>query len=106
VSGRAPASGRKNDRGSRPCAGHIKNHLLGIEFDRYIREHPELLEQIPDDAEVFFLPDDDPELARENLQIAEAQKGYGKDVLLVRIGKLAPPRSRLEHVRLEALPAA
>jgi hypothetical protein len=83
-----------------------KNHLLGLEFDRYVLEHPELLEEIPDGADVFFLPDDDPELARENLQMAEAQKGYGKDVLLVRIGQLAPPRSRLERVRLETLPAA
>ncbi len=83
-----------------------KNHLLGIEFDRYVLEHPEVMEKIPDDAEVFFLPDDDPELTQENLRMAEARKGHGKDILLVRIGKMSPPRSRLEHVRFEVLPAA
>lgn len=31
-----------------------KNHALGIEFDRYILEHPEVLEQIPEDAEIIF----------------------------------------------------
>jgi len=24
-----------------------KNHVLGVEFDRYIMEHPDLLEQMP-----------------------------------------------------------
>ena len=51
-----------------------KNHLLGIEFDRYLMEHPEVIEQIPDGAEVYFLPEDDPDLFRENLKIAEAKK--------------------------------
>ena len=80
-----------------------KNHLLGVEFDRYLLEHPEVLEQIPDEAEVYFLPEEDPELLEENLKIAEAQKLEGRRVVLVRIGKLSPPRSRLQDVRLEPL---
>jgi hypothetical protein len=80
-----------------------KNHLLGIEFDRYLLEHPELLERIPEDAEIFFLPDEDPELSQENLRMAEQRKAEGGKVVFVRIGKLSPPRSRLQDVRLESV---
>jgi len=66
-------------------------------------EHPEILEQIPENAEIHFLPEEDPELSQENLTIAESQKGEGRTILLVRIGKLSPPRSRLQDVRLESM---
>jgi len=80
-----------------------KNHILGVEFDRYLLEHPEVLEQIPDNAEIYFLPEDDPELSHENLKIAEAQKAEGRKVILVKIGRLSPQRSRLQDVRLESM---
>jgi hypothetical protein len=80
-----------------------KNHLLGVEFDRYLLEHPELMEQIPEGAEVIFLPEDDPDLLQENLKIVKDKKVESGAVLLVRIGKLSPPRSRLQDVRLEAV---
>jgi hypothetical protein len=80
-----------------------KNHVLGVEFDRYLLEHPELLERIPEDAEIFFLPDEDPELSQENLRMAEQRKAEGGKVVFVRIGKLSPPRSRLQDVRLESV---
>jgi hypothetical protein len=79
-----------------------KNHLLGIEFDRYLLEHPDILEKIPENAEIYFLPDEDSELSEENIKMAEAQRSRGKGVLLVRIGRLSPPRSRLQDVRLES----
>ena len=41
-----------------------ENHLLGI------LEHPERLSGIPDEAEVIFLPTDDPELLEANLAMA------------------------------------
>lgn len=80
-----------------------KNHLLGVEFDRYLLEHPEVMEQIPEGAEVIFLPEDDPDLLQENLRIAKKKNLESGSVLLVRIGKLSPPRSRLQDVRLEAV---
>jgi len=78
-----------------------KNHILGVEFDRYLLEHPEVLEEIPEDAQIYFLPEDDPDLSQENLRIAEAEKTEGRKVILVKIGRLSPPRSRLQNVRLE-----
>lgn len=80
-----------------------KNHILGIEFDRYLLEHPEVLEQIPENAEVYFLPEEDPEVSQENFKIAEAQKAAGRTIVLVRIGRLSAPRSRLQNVRLKSL---
>ncbi len=79
-----------------------KNHLLGVEFDRYLLEHPEILEQIPENAEIYFLPEDDPELSQENFKMAEAHKASGNKIVLVKIGRLSPPRSRLQNVRLES----
>jgi len=61
-----------------------------------------LLERIPEDAEIFFLPDEDPELSQENLRMAEQRKAEGGKVVFVRIGKLSPPRSRLQDVSLES----
>jgi hypothetical protein len=80
-----------------------KNHFLGVEFDRYLLEHPEMLEQIPENAEIYFLPEEDPDLSRENTWIARAQKAVGRPVILVKIGKLSPPRSRLQDVHFEAV---
>ena len=48
-----------------------KNITLSFEFDQYIHEHPEVLEQLPDGAEVVLLPKDDPELYRINLAAAQ-----------------------------------
>ncbi len=80
-----------------------KNHVLGVEFDRYLLEHPELIEQIPEGAEVFFLPEDDPDLFEENLKLAKEKRISSGRVVMVKIGRLTPPRSRLEDVRLEAV---
>jgi|GEM_PF-1762319 len=80
-----------------------KNHILGVEFDRYPLKHPGVLEQIPENAEVYFLPEEDPDLLEENLRKTETQKRQGRVVVSVRIGKLSPPRSRLQDVRLEPM---
>ena len=96
VSGQGEGKMRKEDL-------FRKNHLLGIEFDRYLLEHPEVMKDIPENAEIYFLPEDDSELLKENLELAQSQKDAGKRIVLVRIGKLSPPRSRLQGVHLEAL---
>lgn len=80
-----------------------KNARLGYEFDRYVIEHPEFLTQIPDQAEIVFLPAGDVELCRENRKIAKGLMERGGKVVFAHIGKISPPRSRLRNVRLEAL---
>lgn len=78
-----------------------KNLILSTEFDRYILEHPEITEKIPSNAQIVFLPEDDPELCRINLKIAERQREEGQQVVYVHIGSISPHISRLKDVNLE-----
>ena len=79
-----------------------KNITLSMEFSRYVIEHPKVAEQIPKGAQVVLLPQDDPELCRENLKLAEWHRKQGQVVVYVRVEKLAPARrSRLVRPRLE-----
>ena len=80
-----------------------KNARLGYEFDKYVIEHPKFLAKIPDLAEIVFLPAGDIELCRENRKIAKGLMAKGGKVVFAHIGKISPPRSRLQSVRLEAL---
>ena len=79
-----------------------KNITLSFEFERYILEHPEILEQIPDGAQVVLLPQDDPELYRINLEAAQKARQASETgpIVYVEIEALAAPRSRLINPRL------
>ena len=74
-----------------------KNITLSFEFERYILEHPDVLERIPQGAEVVLLPRDDPELYRINLEAGQRaqHEGDAHAVVYVEIDALAPRRSRL-----------
>jgi len=78
-----------------------KNLILTTEFDRYVLEHPEFAEQIPPNAQVVLLPEDDPELSERNLEISRKQREPGQPVVYVRIEKVLPPLSRLVNPRIE-----
>ena len=79
-----------------------KNITLSFEFERYILEHPEILEQIPDGAQVVLLPQDDPELYRINLEAAQKARQASEPgpIVYIEIEALAAPRSRLINPRL------
>jgi hypothetical protein len=83
-----------------------KNITLSLEFERYVLEHPEVLEQIQNGAEVVLLPKDDPELYRINLDAAQKRRQTGEavPVVFVEIEAVAPLRSRLVNPRLIAQP--
>jgi hypothetical protein len=78
-----------------------KNLKLSTEFDLYLLEHPELAEQIPDNALLMVLPEEDPELCAKNRELVEARREPGQPVVYVRVEKVAPPRSRLVNPRIE-----
>ena len=80
-----------------------KNLILSTEFDRYVIEHPEFAEKIPQNAQIVLLPKDDPELCQKNIEIAKAQREAGQPVAVVYayIEKVAPQISRLVNPRLE-----
>ena len=84
-----------------------KNITLSFEFERYILEYPEVLEQMPQGAEIVLLPRDDPELYRINMKIARkalSQKD-APPVIYVEVESLAPPRSRLVNPHLTFNPS-
>jgi hypothetical protein len=83
-----------------------KNVTLSTEFNKYLVEHPEFAERIPDEAVVVLLPEDDPELCRENLRLAESNRKIDdrpdRLIVRVRIERLAPPPpSRIVNPTLE-----
>ncbi len=83
-----------------------KNLLLGMEFDKYLIEHPDLIEKIPQGAHVVLLPEYDPELLEANKRLARKRLREGEKVVFVRVAKLAPPpRSRLIRPRIEVAEA-
>jgi len=81
-----------------------KNLILSTEFDRYVLEHPEFADKIPENAQVVLLPGDDLELREKNIEIAKAQREPGQAVVYVEIEKVAPQMSRLVNpvLRMEA----
>ncbi len=72
-----------------------KNVTLSTEFNKYLLEHSEFAEQIPDEAVMVILPVDDPGLCQKNLRLVEENKGIDDvpncPVVCVRIERLAPP---------------
>ena len=78
-----------------------KNIVLNTEFNKYLVEHPEVADKIPNNALVVILPDDDPALCRKNLSLARRHREKDQAVVQVRIKRLAPPpKSRLVQPRL------
>ena len=79
-----------------------KNIVLNTEFNKYLIEHPEVGNKIPDNALVVVLPEDDPPLCRKNLALARRHSEKNQPVVHVRVKKLAPPpKSRLVQPRLK-----
>ncbi len=78
-----------------------KNLILSTEFDRYVLEHPEFAEKIPLNSQVVILPEDDRELCRINMAMAEKQREEGQQVVYVHVGSVPPQISRLANVSLE-----
>lgn len=78
-----------------------KNLRLSTELDLYLSEHPEVADQIPEDALIILLPQEDPELCERNVELARTRAEPGQAIVYVRVEKVAPPRSRLVNPRLE-----
>lgn len=83
-----------------------KNQTLSFEFERYLLEHPEVLDRISNGAEIVLLSEDDPELYSINLEAAQnaSRQDDLPPVVYVEIEALAPPRSRLVNPYLTSRP--
>lgn len=77
----------------------VKNQKLSTEFDLYITEHPEIENQIPDNALIVLIPEYDKELARKNRELALRHREPGQPVVYVKIDRLHA--SRLDGLQLQ-----
>jgi len=77
-----------------------RNSLLGLEFDRYVREHPEFLEKIPHNAQVVLLLEGDKEFNAWSTRTGKEQAEPSRPIIYVTIKKLGPPHSRIEELSL------
>ena len=73
-----------------------KNLDLHTEWMRYLLEHPEAMDQVPEGAQVVILATDDPELARENSKILTAAQARHLPVVVVRLATPKPPSPQIE----------
>jgi hypothetical protein len=71
------------------------------EFNRYVREHPDFAERIPDGALVILQLDGDDEFNAWARQLAEVRQAESSSLVFVKIKKLTPLRSRIEQLELE-----
>ena len=79
-----------------------RNAELVTEFDRYVREHPDFAERIPDNTLVAMLVEGDEEFNRWSREGAKRQAEKGQPIVYVRIKRIQPIRSRIEEMELSA----
>ena len=80
-----------------PHSFERKQFELAAEFGKYVFDHPEVDEMLPDGAHVYFQIIGEEEFNQHSRELAERQRREeGVPVVLVRIKGLAPPQgSRL-----------
>jgi hypothetical protein len=78
-----------------------KNSMLVREFDRYVLEHPEFADRIPDNALVVMQMEGDPGFNSWAREASSAALEEGQPLVYVTISELRPFRSRIEKLRLE-----
>lgn len=78
-----------------------KNTELIKEFNRYIREHPEFADSIPDDAVIVMQLVRDEEFNEWSQRLAESRAQEGRPVVYIKIKELAPLHSRIRDLELE-----
>jgi hypothetical protein len=61
---------------------------LSQQFNQYVFEHPEILDDIPDQAILVFLDADDPAFNRQNMALAkETRYPAGSETVFIRMQK-------------------
>ena len=78
-----------------------KNTMLVREFDRYILEHPEFAEKIPDNALVVMQIAGDEEFNEWARRTGQSIAENENPIVYVTVTELKPVRSRIEKLKLE-----
>jgi len=78
-----------------------RNIELVFEFERYLLEYPEFQEQIPDEAVICFQLEGDEFFSEWSRKLGQKRAvKEGKPLILVKIRRLRPIRSRIEELEL------
>ncbi|MFH1701940.1 MAG: DUF5647 family protein [Nitrospirota bacterium] len=72
-----------------------KHGILVTEFDRYVIEHPEFAEKIPQNAQIVLQVEGDEEYNEWSKQLADRQREPGQPLVYVKVKGLMPVKSRL-----------
>jgi hypothetical protein len=78
-----------------------RNAILGVEFDRYVRDHPAFAARIPRGAQVVLLLAEDPKFNAWARRTAKRQREPGQSLVFVTVREVLPPKSRLVGPTLE-----
>ena len=85
-----------------------KFNELFMEFTRYLMEHPEFAERIPEGAQVVQLDRRDPLYSQKAIESAkrarETDDVPDRPVVYMEVTEIAPVRSRFREVRILKLP--
>ena len=76
-----------------------RNLDLHAEWMRYVFENPDALDRIPPQAVLVFVPEDDVELATENLKTVDSVKRAGQTVVVIR---MKTPRPQVPTIEVTA----
>ncbi|HKZ83492.1 MAG TPA: DUF5647 family protein [Anaerolineae bacterium] len=81
---------------------------LFMEFTRYLTEHPELDEFIPEGAQVVLLDRADPEYNRQAIELAQKSRLTDdvpdRPVVYIEVTEMAPMRSRVKKLQVHERP--
>ena len=80
-----------------------RNLDLIFEFEKYILEHPECAERIPQEATISMQIEGDEEFNRWSRELAQSQAETGQPIVYVRVKRLGAIRSRIEELELEGV---
>jgi len=78
-----------------------ENSLLVKEFDKYIPEHPEFADKLPNNALVVMQIEGDEEFNNWARETAQRVAEKDSPIVYVTITELKPVRSRIEKLKLE-----
>jgi len=78
-----------------------KNSMLIKEFDRYVLEHPEFIDKIPNNALIVMQIEGDDEFNNWARETARSVAEKDNPVVYVIITEMKPVRSRIEKLKLE-----
>jgi Family of unknown function (DUF5647) len=78
-----------------------RNAMLGVEFDRYVLDHPSFAARIPRGAQIILQIPGDTKFNTWARRLAERQREAGQPVVQVVVERLQAPKSRLVSPRLQ-----